>query len=162
MAQLNGPIYSTQPASRARDSKIEAPIADFKDFFIFDHGERLGERGTRYNFLPYQWSARVPILVVGPGVKRGYVDRKGVSLVDLLPTLLDLAPDGKPPELIDAIAGKSLMQMMGGDGSGRSALYSIRGADFCQNTILSLRTSNPRSRQKPTMPIVKSAASARA
>ena len=87
VARLNDPLYSTQPASRARDAKIEAPIADFKDFFIFDHGERLGERGTRYNFLPYQWSARVPILAVGPGVKRGYVDRKGVSLVGPLGTL---------------------------------------------------------------------------
>lgn len=88
-------------------------------FVISDHGEMLGERGTWYKFLPYEWSARVPIVVAGPGVKRGHVEHKGVSLVDLLPTLLDLATDGKPPASIDPLAGKTLMQMLGGDGSGR-------------------------------------------
>ncbi len=88
-------------------------------FVIADHGEMLGERGTWFKFLPYEWSARVPILVAGPQVKRGHVERKAVSLVDLLPTFLDLATDGKSTELIDRIAGRSLMQMMGGDGSGR-------------------------------------------
>ncbi len=88
-------------------------------FVVADHGEMLGERGTWFKFLPYEWSARVPMIVTGPSLKRGYVEHKGVSLVDLLPTMLDLATEGKPPELADRIAGKSLISMMHGDNSGR-------------------------------------------
>jgi choline-sulfatase len=87
---------------------------------ISDHGEMLGERGTWYKFLPFEWSARVPMLVAGPEAKRGHVERKAVSLMDVLPTLTDLATDGKPPPLIDAITGRSLAAMIGGDSSGRA------------------------------------------
>lgn len=98
----------------------DAGIADRTYVFVVaDHGEMLGERGTWYKFLPFEWSTRVPFVVSGPGVKAGYVEHKGVSLVDLLPTLLDLATAGKSPALIDPIAGKSLAQMLGGDGLGR-------------------------------------------
>ncbi len=89
-------------------------------FVVADHGEMLGERGTWFKFLPYEWSTRVPMLVAGPGVQRGHTERKGASLVDLLPTLLDLATDAKPPELIDPIVGRSLAAMLSGDGSGRA------------------------------------------
>lgn len=89
-------------------------------FVIADHGEMLGERGTWFKFLPFEGATRVPMLVAGPGVKHGHVERKGVSLVDLLPTMLDLATDGKPPALVDPIVGKSLAAMLGGDGSGRA------------------------------------------
>ncbi len=88
-------------------------------FVISDHGEMLGERGTWFKFLPYEWSARVPMIVAGPGSKRGHVEKKAVSLMDLLPTLLDLATDGNPPTLIDPIVGRTLARMMGGDASGR-------------------------------------------
>lgn len=88
-------------------------------FVVADHGEMLGERGTWFKFLPYEWSSRVPMIVRGPGVKPGYVETKGVSLVDLLPTMLDLATNGNPPELADHIDGKSLADMMRGDNSTR-------------------------------------------
>ena len=88
-------------------------------FVVADHGEMLGERGTWFKFLPYEWSARVPMIVTGPGIKAGYVEEKGVSLVDLLPTMTELATDGKGIELGDRIDGRSLVQMMHGDNSGR-------------------------------------------
>jgi choline-sulfatase len=88
-------------------------------FVVADHGEMLGERGTWFKFLPYEWSARVPMIVTGPGIKAGYVEEKGVSLVDLLPTMTELATDGKGIELADRIDGRSLVQMMHGDNSGR-------------------------------------------
>ncbi len=88
-------------------------------FVVADHGEMLGERGTWFKFLPYEWSARVPLIVRGPSVKAGYVEKKGVSLVDLLPTMLDLATDENPPDLADDIHGKSLIDMMRGDNSKR-------------------------------------------
>lgn len=59
------------------------------------------------------------MIVTGPGIKAGYVEEKGVSLVDLLPTMTELATDGKGIELADRIDGRSLVQMMHGDNSGR-------------------------------------------
>jgi choline-sulfatase len=87
-------------------------------FVIADHGEMLGERGTWFKFLPYEWSTRVPMIACGPGIKKGYVEDKGVSLMDLLPTFLDLATDGKPPALADHLDGRSLASMLSGDNSG--------------------------------------------
>ena len=88
-------------------------------FVVADHGEMLGERGTWFKFLPFEWSARVPMIVSGPGIKAGHIEQKAVSLVDLLPTLVDLATDGNGIELADRIDGRSLVQMMHGDNSGR-------------------------------------------
>jgi choline-sulfatase len=39
-----------------------------------------------------------------------------VSLVDLLPTLLDYAGDGAPPELAAAVDGRSVVPLLGGEG----------------------------------------------
>ncbi len=88
-------------------------------FVVADHGEMLGERGAWFKFLPFEWSARVPMIVTGPGVKAGYVEEKAVSLVDLLPTMTELASDGKGVAFADRVDGRSLVQMMHGDNSGR-------------------------------------------
>ena len=88
-------------------------------FIVADHGEMMGERGSWFKFQPFEWSIRIPMLVAGPGVKAGHVERKGVSLLDLLPTFTDLASPGAPIEPVDELAGKSLLGMMAGDSSGR-------------------------------------------
>ena len=89
-------------------------------FFISDHGEMLGERGMWFKFNPFEWSVRVPLIVTGPGVTKGRSETKGVSLLDLLPTFLDIATDGDRPELAEPIAGLSLMGMLGGDSASRA------------------------------------------
>ncbi len=86
-------------------------------FVVADHGEMLGERGTWFKFLPYEWSTRVPMIVKGPGVKPGYIEQKGVSLIDLLPTFNEIAADGKSVELADNVDGHSLTNLMSGDNS---------------------------------------------
>ena len=82
--------------------------------FTADHGDMMGERGMWYKFNPYEWSARVPLVVRAPGNSTGRVESGNVSLVDLLPTFLDLATDGAPPGLADAIDGHSLAPMLHG------------------------------------------------
>jgi choline-sulfatase len=79
----------------------------------------LGERGSWFKFQPFEWSVRVPMIVSGPGVKRGHREEKAVSLLDLLPTFNDLATDGKGVTPIDALDGSSLAGMLAGDNSGR-------------------------------------------
>ncbi|WP_226831791.1 choline-sulfatase [Brachybacterium sp. FME24] len=66
-----------------------------------DHGDMLGEKGLWYKMSPYEESARVPLIVYGPQhlVPRGRYANP-VSLLDLMPTLLELAqaPADRPAQ----------------------------------------------------------------
>ena len=55
-----------------------------------DHGDMLGERGLWYKMAMFEHSARVPLIMAGPGVAQRQV-AEACSLVDLLPTFLDAA-----------------------------------------------------------------------
>lgn len=80
--------------------------------FAADHGDMMGERGMWYKFNPYEWSIRVPLIVRALDGMRGRVEPKTVSLVDLLPTILDLATDGNPPAVVDPIDGRSMKKLL--------------------------------------------------
>lgn len=59
--------------------------------FTSDHGDMLGERGMVQKRCFYEPSANIPLIVNGPGrVRQGIVDTP-VSLVDVLPTILNIA-----------------------------------------------------------------------
>lgn len=83
--------------------------------FTADHGEMMGERGLWYKFNPFEWSTRIPLIVRAPDGAKGRREAKPVSLVDLLPTFLDLASNGKQPDLVDPIDGHSLAGMLCGE-----------------------------------------------
>ncbi len=72
--------------------------------FTADHGEMLGERGMWFKRTFYEPSARVPLIVNAPGLSSERVDRN-VSLLDLYPTILDLAN----LSATDEMAGRSLL-----------------------------------------------------
>ncbi len=60
--------------------------------FVSDHGEMIGEHGHVFKRTHYEWSVRVPLIVSVPGQEaKGERITKVVSLVDLFPTLLDMA-----------------------------------------------------------------------
>ena len=86
--------------------------------FTADHGEMMGERGMWYKQHFWEWSARIPLVVSGPGRWPAARVRQNVSLVDLMPTFLDVASDGKPAELAWPIDGHSLSGLLQGDASG--------------------------------------------
>lgn len=72
--------------------------------FMADHGEMLGERGLWYKMTFFEPSVGVPLVVNAPGhLEAGRVGAN-VSLLDLAPTLLQLA--GLPPP--DELEGVSL------------------------------------------------------
>jgi choline-sulfatase len=80
-----------------------------------DHGEMLGERGLWYKMNFLEGGARVPLIVSAPGrIAPNTVD-ESVSLLDLFPTLLDLA--GLEPDMAAPLDGHSLLPYLeGGEG----------------------------------------------
>ncbi len=79
-----------------------------------DHGDMLGERGLWYKMSFFEGSARVPLIVHAPARFAPRRVARNVSLVDLFPTILDLA-GGAAPEPADPIDGASLVPLLGGD-----------------------------------------------
>ncbi len=59
--------------------------------YTSDHGESLGEHGLFYKQSPYEGSAGVPLIVAGPDIKKGQIINQPVSLVDMYPTIMDMA-----------------------------------------------------------------------
>ena len=79
-----------------------------------DHGEMLGEHGLWYKMHFFEHAVRVPLVLKGPGIPATRVD-SNVSLVDLLPTLLDYATDGASPDLAAPVDGRSMLAAAAGD-----------------------------------------------
>ncbi|MEX0345418.1 MAG: choline-sulfatase [Rhizobiaceae bacterium] len=78
-----------------------------------DHGDMLGERGLWYKMNFFEHSARVPLVMAGPGIVQG-VATNACSLVDLLPTFVELA-DGKLDMLGAPVDGRSLLPLARGE-----------------------------------------------
>ncbi len=80
--------------------------------FTSDHGEMLGERGMWYKETFFEWAARVPLIVSWPG-RLARAARSGnlVSLVDLLPTLLELS-GGDMASIVQPLEGRSFARCL--------------------------------------------------
>lgn len=82
--------------------------------FTSDHGDMVGEHGMWHKRIHREWSVRVPLIVAGPGVVRGRRVRENVSLVDLHPTLTDLAGVRVPEDFARRLDGRSLAPFLTG------------------------------------------------
>jgi len=83
-----------------------------------DHGCHFRTRNAEYKRSCHDASARVPLIIRGPGFEAGQVIPQLVSTVDLPPTLLEAAlPDGGGAAA-RAMQGKSLMNLVRGKTSG--------------------------------------------
>ena len=77
--------------------------------FTSDNGFFNGEQRIPYGkFLPYEASARVPLVLRGPGIPAGATNNSLVSNVDLAPTILQLA-SAQPLRTMD---GMSLLPLL--------------------------------------------------
>jgi len=77
--------------------------------FTSDHGYHTGEHGLWQKMSLFEESARVPMLIVAPGVTaKGGVAKSPVSHIDLFPTLTELCGVKAPSN----IQGQSLVSML--------------------------------------------------
>ena len=80
-----------------------------------DHGDFLGERGFWYKMSFFEWAVRVPLVVHAPSLFSPRRVRENTSLVDLFPTFLEWAGDGRMPELVSPIDGTTLNGLLAGN-----------------------------------------------
>lgn len=92
-----------------RNGELENTLIVFMSDNGFMHGEH---RALAEKVLPYEESIRVPLVMRGPGVPSGRVDRRLVANVDVPSTILD-ATDVLPGRIQD---GRSLLELLGDPG----------------------------------------------
>ncbi|MDQ0393023.1 choline-sulfatase [Labrys monachus] len=83
--------------------------------FTGDHGEMLGERGLWYKMNWFEGSARVPLIISAPHLYRPRRVGANVSLVDILPTLVEMADPHQAATLAN-VDGRSLVAHCAGEG----------------------------------------------
>ncbi len=93
--------------------------------FTSDHGESLGEHGSWFEHgpLPYNTTARVPLLVFGSGVTAGRRVERPVELVDLYPTLRDLVA---PKREVRGLEGHTLLPWLQAKAPGETVASQYR------------------------------------
>lgn len=104
--------------------------------FVSDHGYHLGEHGGLWHKMTlFEDSARVPLIVAAPHAKTPGVTKGIVELVDLYPSLCELAgldlPEGLQgksfvPQLLDPAApGKSVALTVASRGANLTAVLKL-------------------------------------
>lgn len=105
-----------------------------------DHGESMGEHGIYWDRDLYDASLRVPLVITSPGLPAGRAIDAQARLVDVLPTLLDLAGLEIPADL----DGRSLTPPA--RGRERAAPRPARSAIYEEENAYSRRAASVRHR----------------
>jgi arylsulfatase A-like enzyme len=85
-----------------------------------DHGDEFREHGKFSHESVYDEILRVPLVMVGPGIKGGMVVRQQVGLIDLAPTIVEFAGIGRVP----SFRGRSLLPLIEGSEANSEGLVS--------------------------------------
>ncbi len=105
--------------------------------FFSDHGFHLGDHGGLWAKLSaFRASTRVPLILAGPGVPAGVAVGSPVELIDVYPTLADLAGLKAPPGL----EGRSLRTEFGGGKPAGHAYSLVYHYDVAANRDVAGRT----------------------
>jgi choline-sulfatase len=104
---------------------------------LADHGDMLGERGLWYKMNFFEGSARIPLIVHAPSRYEAARVAAPVSLVDVLPTLLELA--GITDEPVEPLAGRSLAPLLEGGAAGNRTVIGEYMAEGSVAPIVMIR-----------------------
>ncbi len=107
--------------------------------FLGDHGEMLGERGLWYKMSFFEGACRVPLLVSAPGLFAPRRVPEAVSLVDVLPTLVELAGGRPERDLAGPIDGRSLVPHLGGRADAHDEVYGEYLAEGAVSPLVMIR-----------------------
>ena len=112
-----GRVLQALDASPYRDSTVVVLFSD--------HGYHIGEKKKYHKSTLWEEATRVPLIIRVPGISPGRVSRRAVSLVDIYPTLAELAslaPRG-------ALDGESLVPLLEDPAGprGAPALTTLQG-----------------------------------
>ena len=98
-------------AALMKTLEVSGEAANTYIFLTSDNGWMRGEhRIPAEKYVPYEESIRVPMIVIGPGIASGRRLDQPVGLVDLAPTLLDLA--GASKDQLTPLDGRSLAGLL--------------------------------------------------
>lgn len=140
------------------DSKVGEMVKALKEADLYDntiiivtsdHGDMLGERGLWYKMNFFEHSARVPLIIRGPGIRNGSCSEP-VSLVDVYPTIIAAGQSHQSlDESFDPNAdGQSLWPVLS-DSANDSAADAFEGVAFgeycaecASHPILMIRRGN--------------------
>jgi choline-sulfatase len=81
---------------------------------LADHGDMLGERGLWYKMNFFEPACRIPLIVSAPGLITPRRAPGLASLLDLLPTLVEIGSEGREPDYAAPIDGRSLAPILSG------------------------------------------------
>jgi arylsulfatase len=134
VAQYDGEIrYVDEQVGRLLAGLSDTGLADRTLVVLTaDHGESLGDHDYYFEHgrLPYDDCAHVPLIVRAPGVGRaGSRIAAPVGLVDLLPTVLDLA--GLPAD--DRAEGHSLRRLLESGDAGTPPSFAFTESGFARD-----------------------------
>ena len=94
---------------RVLDALDKGKYGDNTYIVLFsDHGFHMGEKERHAKRSLWEDGARVPMMIVGPGIPEGQVCNKPVQLLDIYPTLLELSNLEADPKH----EGKSLVSLL--------------------------------------------------
>ncbi|HEX2555715.1 MAG TPA: sulfatase-like hydrolase/transferase [Microvirga sp.] len=78
--------------------------ADTRVVYVSDHGDSLGARGLWGKSNMYEEAVGIPLIVSGPGIPQGHVVETPVSLLDVVPFILDAV--GVPHDAMGELPGR--------------------------------------------------------
>ena len=107
---LSSVTFADDMIGRVLGALAATPYADNTVIVLFsDHGYHVGEKQKYHKSTLWEESTRVPLIVSAPGVtEAGGVSHRAVSLIDLYPTLSELAGLDPPGDL----DGESLVPLL--------------------------------------------------
>ena len=98
-----------------------------------DHGMHMGEKDNIEKFTLWESSTRVPLIIYAPGITKAQTScDQPVSLMDLYPTLVELAGYQKP----DHLDGTSLMPQIQDPSTPTEPVVSSYKFDWAENPII--------------------------